>query len=205
MTTLIRTSDPAPEEPLLLEEVKEHLNVTSDDDDTKIDNLITAARLYMEETLGITFMEQEFRLIYDHDELNTIRHRYWAPLPGSAIHLPRPPLVSIDEVSYVDPDGASQTWDDALYVADVNAFPGRLYPAYNECWPDMRCQQQALTIDFTAGHADPESIPRTWKQALLLLITHWYENPSMTTEADLKSTPMAFQSLAHSIVPPRIG
>lgn len=205
MPSLIRTSDPLPEEPVLLEEIKEHLNVTSNDDDNKIDGLITAARLYMEETLGITFMEQGFTLVYDHAELKPLIGRYWSPPVDRALYLPRPPLLTVDEVSYVDQDGVSQTWDDALYGVDASNIPGRLYPAYNECWPDMRCQRQALTIEYTAGHENPEDIPKTWIQALKLLITHWYENPSMTSEVDIKYTPMAFQSLAHAISPPRIG
>src|SRR4029077_18050283 len=61
--------------------------------------------------------------------------------PGSdeAIWLPRPPLISVTSVTYIDTAGATQTWSASLYTviapAGPKASPGAIVPNYGQIFP----------------------------------------------------------------------
>lgn len=93
------------------------------------------------------------------------------------IDLPKPPLVSVASIAYVDSNGSSQTVSAATYTVDTTSQPGRVYPAYGEDWPtDVRDQPHAVTVTYTAGYgAGASSVPYAIRAALLMLAGHWYE------------------------------
>jgi uncharacterized phiE125 gp8 family phage protein len=52
---------------------------------------------------------------------------------------------------------------------------GDIIPAYSKWWPvDTLVPGDAVKVSFTAGYGT--DIPRTTKQAMLMLIGNWYEN-----------------------------
>jgi uncharacterized phiE125 gp8 family phage protein len=94
--------------------------------------------------------------------------------------LPKPPIASITSVTYVDTDGATQTWSSALYQTDLpsgpTAEPARILPAYNESYPSTRAQMNAVTVRFVAGYGvDGSYVPEDIKLGMHMLIGHWYE------------------------------
>src|SRR5690606_23947827 len=88
-----RTTDPA-SEPLTLEEAKAHLKVEVAADDAYITALITAARMTLEEWTGRAFIEQVWEARLDA-----------FPCGDAPIVLPRPPLIAVSLISYIDPNG----------------------------------------------------------------------------------------------------
>jgi hypothetical protein len=96
------------------------------------------------------------------------------------IRLPKPPLVSVTSVTYIDPNGVSQIWSPTLYGVDAPsgdyAEPGRLFPVFGEIYPPTRTQPGAVTIRFTAGYGAAPAVPAALKAGMKLLIGNWWVN-----------------------------
>ncbi len=66
--------------------------------------------------------------------------------------------------------------DPAEYVVDADSFPGAFYCAYGKTYPPTQNIYNAVTVRFVAGYANAGAVPQRIKQAMFLLIGHWYEN-----------------------------
>lgn len=96
-----------------------------------------------------------------------------------AITVPLPPLQSVVSLSYTDVDGNEQTLSegDDFVVVSGDWKPGRITPAHGKSWPAARGMEGAVTLQFTAGYGDdPGNVPAAIRQALLLLVGHFYSN-----------------------------
>ena len=173
------------EEPITLSAAKGHLNVTIDMDDALIRSLITAARQQVESFLCRSLVTQTWELRLD-----------CFPSSGNAVELPLPPVASVTSVSYVDSDGATQTWAAEEYQVDSKSAPGRLIPAYGYSYPSTRSQFDAVTITFVTGYGSGADVPQVIKQAMLLLIGEMYENREETVVGTIASKmPMTAERL----------
>jgi uncharacterized phiE125 gp8 family phage protein len=95
--------------------------------------------------------------------------RFW----GGIIRVPLPPLQSVGSITYIDPNGDTQTLATSVYnVLDTNnpTRAGRIELAYGESWPSTRHQADAVTITFTAGYGDRNSIPDATKALIMLMV-----------------------------------
>lgn len=204
---LVRTVPPA-EEVISLPEARLHLRVDADDvtQDSLIDSLRKAARKYVEDTLGRTLTLSTWQLTLDRFYLPVGRDSWgWEDDHGypyydlgyncSVIPLPRPPLLSVVSVRYVDTAGVLQTLAPAAYQADTTREPGRILPAYATVWPVPRIQPAAVTITFTAGYPTTADIPEGLKAAVRLLLAHWYEHREAAAETSLSELPLGVQAL----------
>lgn len=155
-------------EPLTTAEGKKHLEIDSSvtAHDTFIASLITATRIYAERYTNRALINTTFDLFLDQ-----------FPPGDETILLPRAPLSSVTSVTYVDGDGASQTWSSSAYDVSASREPGRVRLAYSENYPATRDQADAVTVRFVGGYgATASSVPQPIKQAMLLLLGHWFEN-----------------------------
>ncbi len=86
------------------------------------------------------------------------------------IWIPKPPLVSVTSVTYVDPAGVTQTWSASLYTVDAPSGPkaraGRIVPNYGEIFPATRDVVNAVTIRFVAGYGAASVVPSLLKTCL---------------------------------------
>lgn len=167
--------------PLTLAEAKAHLRVDGSDDDDLITALIAAATAHIDGRdgwLNRALVSQTWDLTLDaFPGANRFN-------PYGAIQVPLPPLISVTSITYVDTAGATQTLSSSLYTVDVKSTPGRIVPAYGKTWPSTRDQVNAVTVRFVAGYADSgaspadpaDNVPQAIKQAMLLMIGHWYAN-----------------------------
>ena len=180
MFGLTVTTPPA-SEPLTVAEAKHNLRVEHDTEDLLIDSLIVAAREYVEVVTGRALISQTLRLTLDR-------------FPASCIYLPRPPLVSVSSVAYVNGVGSTITLtNNTDYRYDAYSEPGRLEPVTT--WPIADERLAAVTITYVAGYADADAVPRTIKQAMHLLIGHWYQNREAVDTAKGSEVPLAVKSL----------
>lgn len=161
-----RTSD-ADSEPITLTEAKAHLRVEHDSENSLIESLIKSARYWCEGFTRRSFVSQTWVLKLDD-----------FPSNEGNIYLPSPPLLSIINFTYIDENGDSNSLDlDTDYNVDTVSDPGLIYLPYEVDWPTARDQQNAITITFLAGYGDTaNTIPDAIKQAILLLVGHWYEH-----------------------------
>lgn len=98
---------------------------------------------------------------------------------GDLIRLPLPPLQSVSSINYVDANGVTPTlWAATKYIVDApagdHAERGRVTLAYGESWPVTRAIANAVTVEFIAGYGEAGAVPLGIKQAMLLIIGHWY-------------------------------
>ena len=121
---LTQLSPPAAE-PLTLAEAKLHLRVDFSDDDALITALIVTARQQAEHRTGRALVSQQWRLGLDQ-------------FPDDSLELPKPKLVSVQSVTYLDSNGTRQTLAGGDYEVITDGLVGRLVPAFGKSWPDCR-------------------------------------------------------------------
>ncbi len=159
-------------EPVTLAEAKLHVRQDLDADDTLITGLITAAREEVERISWHGLLTQTWELVLDR----------WPAC--DAIELPHPPLQSVTSVKYTDSNGVETTWSAANYVVDTDSVPGRIVLGFNVAWPLFVLQPTGgIRIRYVAGWTSAANVPQALKQAMLLLVGHWYENREDTGKA----------------------
>ncbi len=150
-----------PSDAVTVQEVKQQLRVDSTAEDQLIGRYISAAQEYLEGPYGIGVLlgTQKWTAYFD---------RFYG-----IIRLPLYPVQSIDEITYVDQDGATQVLDSGEYRVDLIGNPARITTEYNVTWPVTRAREpNAVAIKFTGGWS---SIPEDLRQAVVLLASHMYE------------------------------
>jgi len=100
-----------------------------------------------------------------------------------------PPILTVEEVSYIDPDGATQILDPAAYALDNASEPGWVLRAFESEWPETQDVANALTVRYTAGYG--LSCPEELKQWICLQVGNWYKNLEATSERALVVNPYA--------------
>lgn len=154
-----------PTEPVTLAEAKLHLRVDGTDEDALIQGLISAARETCEDRTEGTVPVTGWRLTLD-------------TFPD-AIKLPRPPIVSVESVKYLDTAGVQQTLSPLDYVVDTVSAPGYIVPAFGKAWPETRDQINAVEVEYTAGAA---AAPHALKAWMLLAIGEMFMNREGSAE-----------------------
>ena len=153
--------------PLTLEEAKEHLRLVDSHtaDDAYILGLIDAVTELAQNTMWRALVRQTLRVRLDK-------------FPGSAelIRPPRPPLIGVNKIDYVDTLGAAQTMPAADYIVDTDSTPGRIALAPDKSWPGTQSRVNAVTLEIVAGFGDRPDVPQMIRQGMLLAIGNWYEN-----------------------------
>jgi uncharacterized phiE125 gp8 family phage protein len=152
------------EEPLSLEEAKEHLNVRSSTQDAYIQSLIVTARKRLERYLQRALITQVWDL--------------YLPCFHECIELPYPPLVSVGSVTYKDLDGDTQTLTLSDYYHTVTSdVPGKLVRKYGVTFPTTQYQNpDAVVIRYTVGYGDASAVPEDIKHAMKIMLTDYFEN-----------------------------
>ena len=109
--------------------------------------------------------------------------------------LPRPLLVSVSSIKYVDSGGTEQTLADSVYDVDVYSEPGRVGLAFNQSWPAIRGDINGVEVIYIAGYGAASAVPEGVKAAMKLLIGHLYEHRESVSEINMAEVPMAVKSL----------
>jgi uncharacterized phiE125 gp8 family phage protein len=150
-------------EPVSISEAKSHLRITWDSEDASIDAIINSARWFVE-----TFTR---RALINR----TIETRFDAF--ANSMFLPQPPLVSVSSVQYIDGNGDAQTLSTDVYDVDTYSEPGRIWLKYGQSYPTPRAESHAVRVTHVSGYGSARSsIPGQLRQAMLMMIGHFYEN-----------------------------
>ncbi|HEX8323913.1 MAG TPA: head-tail connector protein [Tepidisphaeraceae bacterium] len=108
------------------------------------------------------------------------------------ITLPKPPVVAVQSVAYIDAAGNTQTLDPTAYRVGT-ARPGRLLVRPGRTWPET-ARGGAVTITFTAGHA-LNNLPESLLHAVRLLVGHYFENREATSTLTVKDVPFEVEMI----------
>ena len=169
------------DEPISLDEAKDHLRVLHNEEDSYIHGLIVVARQYAENATRRALLTQTWIQYYDATMF---------PVAPRAFFLKKPPLQSITSIKYIDTDGVEQTVTSTVYEVDTTSEPARVYLAYDEEWPsDVRSQRKSIWLTTVTGYGAPEDVPTPIIQAMKILIAHLYENRE----------PVVFNQVPHDV------
>lgn len=152
-------------EPISRTEAKLHLRVDGTDDDNLIDVLITAARLDVE-TMSL------------HKLITQTWDWYMDDWPSSPIQVPFPPLQSVTGIYYTLEGASEATWSSSNYIVDLYNVPGWIVLQSTASWPSGQLiEANGVRIRFVCGFGSAgSSVDARLRQAMLLLIGHYYEH-----------------------------
>lgn len=190
-------------EPITLAFARQHLKLVPEGspathaDDELVEAYIVAAREYVESYTGLTLTAATLEQRLDG-------------FPSAAVFLAGAPVRGIVSVTYLDTSGAEQTLDASYYK--LNPVP--TYPtfslAYGKAWPSTLAEPGAVRIRYAAGYTTDAESPHDWpmparlKHAVLLMLTHWYENRSSVEAVQMAEVPFSAVALMQ-LSKPRMG
>jgi uncharacterized phiE125 gp8 family phage protein len=161
MMLLLQIDHPA-SLPVSLDDAKQHLRVLNNEQDTYIAELVQKAGEYVESAAKRTLVNRSLRLVVESF--------------GSGVELLHPPVVAVTEVKYLDPAGAEITLPETEWRL-AQGFVPKLVPAVGKSFPTTAKEQDAVRVTYTAGFGDnAEAVPLQLRQAVLLLVHHWFVN-----------------------------
>lgn len=189
------------DEPVTEIEAKQQLRLDEADDAPLLVTYIAKARRYVEEQTRRQLVTATWKLKLDDFPISDAAVSRNYPFFGSdrRISLPRPPLQSVTEITYIDTAGDSQILASTVYDVDTSSEPGRIALAFSEQWPAIRKQIDAVTIEFVCGYGDVAAVPATYKQMILLLVDlYWNHRSVIGRKTELAVVPFGLQTLLMS-------
>jgi len=179
-------------EPVTTAECKSHLNLDESYYDTILDNLALAARQKVEAETGRQLITATYDLVLDK-----------FPAGRRIMHLPKGQVQSVSAITYTDTAGSSATFSASDYIVSIKRDPGSVTPAYDKTWPSARLERDAVQVRWICGYGGASDVPQSIKQAILLLVGHWFENrEAVLVGPGATVLPMAVESL---LAPYRLG
>jgi uncharacterized phiE125 gp8 family phage protein len=165
-------------EPITLADARAHCRVDDTDEDAIIVGLIAAARRHCEQVLAEALIDQQITVAWSTDD-----YIPRSPKTGDRIYyLPIRYATAITAVT--DQDGETVPADDFVFSAVLNT---------------IRTGRDLAQVVYRAGASDPADVAPTTRQAMLMLVAHWYEHrASVTTDA----TPYEVQMAAAALLQP---
>lgn len=171
--------------------------VESNPDDADLLGYLEAAIEHAEDFTGLSIALRTWEIALDSFPCGSAWH-------NNGIELPRSPFISVE--SFFAPEGGSSDGEFDFgddYVVDDYRIPPRLLPV--SAWPAMAASTNAIRIRFRAGYRTDsyfdtdydgaQTLPAAIRQALLLLVGHFFENRENSVEKALSTIPHGFQAL----------
>lgn len=178
-STQLKTAATA--DPVSVVEAKAHLRVTDTADDNYIGTLIAAATQWAQTVTG--------------RQLVTATWFWHGDGFPSQIVLPYPPLQSVTEITYYDSANALQVLSEDAYEVSTAYEPAVIQPVSGQAWPSTYSRQDAVRVEYVAGYGPAAAVPAGIKQAILLLVGHWYENREEVVAGVMGTLPVAADAL----------
>lgn len=169
---------------LTLDMVKAHCRVDSSDDDVLLNALIHAVTSHLDGWMGILgrcLVTQDWKRDFD----------CWA-----VFELPLEPVDSVVAISYFDGSGNEQTVDPNVYQLQVRTTRTVVGCRADRNWPVSDFAMGPVSVTWRAGYGTANDVPQAIKQAMLLLIGHWYEQrEGVVVGTGASELPMAVAAL----------
>lgn len=151
-------------EPITVTELKEFGRIDGSDEDDFLESVITTVREATENYLGRSLIRQRIKLMLD----------YW---PNIIVELPRPPLLSVEEIVTLDEDSTETVYDDDNYFVVTDAIPGQIVIRNGASPPTNTVRYNSgIVVNFYAGYGPAASdVPSAIKNAMKLWCMQIYE------------------------------
>jgi uncharacterized phiE125 gp8 family phage protein len=168
-------------EPLSLAEAKAYLRVETGDDDEVIGALIAGSRIHVEAQTRRALITQSWRICVDA----------W-PEDGRLTIVPAP-LQTLIAARVYDFDNAAHAVDTGAFVLDRGGSALIFAP-----WalPAPGRLAAGIELDVTVGYGDAAvDVPQALRQAIRLLVAHWYENRGLVAAGTTSVLPSTVAAL----------
>lgn len=152
--------------PVTVDDVRANSRIDDTDNDALIEGMIKAAMGYAEQWSSRKFAAATWDFGL-------------SAFPLGSICLPLEPVTSVTSIAYLDSHGAPQTVTGYTLTGSDVSFEGG--------WPPGT----EIVVRFVAG----EGVPHEVRQAILLLVGHWYESRETAGEAQMHEIPMGAHAL----------
>jgi len=149
-------------EPVSLAGARAHLRIVGNDDDALLASLITAARRVVEARTGLCLIAQAWMCFRDG----------W-PEDG-IIALPVAPLLDVEELAVFGEDDQKAVIDPAHYIVDAVSRPPRVLLRGSRQWQRPGRAVNGIGIRVAAGFGAAGDVPQPLRQAVLLLVAHFF-------------------------------
>lgn len=162
----------APNVPLVTTaEAKLRCRIDGSDEDNLIDSLISAATAHLDGYSGIlgrALLAQTWQQDFcDFDD---------------PLRLPVGDYLSGLVVTYYDSANDQQTLSSDVYSILSDVRGPFIALNYNQAWPSVYTREDAVRVTWVAGYGTTAAdVPAPIKQAILLLVGHWYANREAVT------------------------
>lgn len=151
--------------PLTRDEAKAAARIDTSAEDDLVDALIAAASRQVGEMAGRVLTEETWALSFPTGVVCNV-------------DLPKSPVRSVSSITYYDADDVEQTANVADFYLIKDDDRAYLRPKSGEAWPvASTLREDAITVEFVSGY---EVCPASLKQAVRLLVTHYYDNRDAT-------------------------
>ncbi len=181
--------------------VLQHLHLDAvPSDSAYLDLVLASAREQVEQECGLALITQTWQAAWDAVPCS--------PRDGTryrSLSLGRAPLLALSSCSYLDEDGATQTFtlSGQLLAANVGLKDcyGRAVLAPDVDWPDLGAYPEALKIVFTAGYGTAATnVPENARLAVLFLAAWWYQERLPVNVGNIvNQLPMHLQRMLNQI------
>ena len=167
---------------------KKHCRILDNSDDDILKSFISAARDYAEAVTGRKLPKQTITAVCDE-------------FPSTnEIVLPVGPVISVASLEYTDKNGTTTAFSD--FSLDNFSLPGKIVLNPDVEWPSGISLHPVnpIKIVYEAGYESADDINFRVKQAMLLLIGHYYEHREETiTGVETFSVPEGADALLNTI------
>jgi uncharacterized phiE125 gp8 family phage protein len=177
-------------EPITIADAKLQLRIdaSNSDHDTLLGYLIAAARETFERDTDYVCCTSTWRERFDS----------WQGCSDGdecgEIVLSKRPVASVLSITYVDSNGATQTWSSANYALDNGRGMPAVVRGYDIDFPSLRPQYNAVTVAYVCGSAQAD-VPQNVKHAIRLLVGEWFDEPAAARGGTIAELPLGYQRL----------
>jgi len=167
-------------EPISLTEAKLFLRVDQSTEDNLITAMIIAARQWVEDYTWRPLCSQTWKLNLDFTEVKQY------------IGLNKGPIQSVTHIKYFTTLYTQSTMSTGDFQTDIINEPGRIKILTMPAVFDM---MNAMEIQFVCGYGVAASVPDVIKQAMYLMLGHWYEHREAVTVGSFNEVPLTSKVL----------
>ena len=172
--------------PVTISEARLHLDLDDNYYDQQLDTLIKVSTRRLEQDTRRSLVTQTHVLSMDTFPSNGI------------IELPTAPVQSVTSVTYVDTNDATQTFTE--YTLDSNNTPSRIVLNDGESFPTVRGHYDDVKVTYVSGYGSTvASVDPVAKFAILMLVSHLFNSPSVTAHGSVNIVPIGYESLIDSL------
>jgi uncharacterized phiE125 gp8 family phage protein len=200
----VKIITPAITEPITLAMARKQCKVDAEgsppthEDDDLIELFLSAAREWCEAYLGLIVAPSLVESAFDEfpADATRISSAGIATTEGGTLTLETGPVLGIESIAYVDPDGNDMLVDSSTYTLDTTGQVAVIRLVSGEAWPDTGFVANAVHVRYVVGYSAPGDspqdapLPKSIQVAILLVLGHLYANRTETVERSLSTIPM---------------